>query len=53
MTKTLIEFAILISCSVRAKLLIKTDANAVPEQRFLLGIPGWRNLLGIGLLAVS
>lgn len=49
MTKTLIGFSVLIACSVSANLLIKTDAIGAPEQRFLLGILGWKGLFGVML----
>ncbi len=51
--KIFIAFALMISCTVAANLMMKTGAMVPAHERIILGILSWRSIIGLCIYAMA
>jgi drug/metabolite transporter (DMT)-like permease len=48
-TRTLLGFAVMVSLTVAANLMLKVGAMDPPDARFVFGVVGWKSVVGLCL----
>ena len=51
--KIFLAFAVMISCTVAANLMMKTGAMVPAQERFVLGLLSWKSLVGLCIFAIA
>lgn len=53
MSRTILVFALMVSCTVAGNILMKQGAMVPAAQRVIFGLMGWRTFFGFGVFLVA